>query len=353
MLRPTLKIGLRIGALATTLIGLLVLITPLLSPAYQQITYYSGEFGNFEIYLMDVPRQLAANLTRNPGEDSRPAWSPDGQWIAYYAHRQGRTDLHIMRADGRELRRLTESGVADSPPAWSPDGQWIAFAIDHQPDVGLYLIRPDGSDLRQLTAFRTNFITWSPNGKHILLTGNCNNNCDLYVLDTVCILLARDCSTYVRQLTRNGTVDFYPVWSPDSQHFAFMSTRNRSYDLYVMDITCDEKPLGGCEAQQMTFGRAFDGLPAWSPDGRWIAFNSDRERDSEIYVMDSDCDEQNCPARRLTHRDGLDSFPLWSPDGLQIAFTANFDVYVMDATGSNLHQLVHNDLRDQFLTWRP
>jgi Tol biopolymer transport system component len=71
--------------------------------------------------------------------------------------------------------------------------------------------------------------------------------------------------------------------------------------------------------------------------------------------MASTCDEQSqaCAARRLTYREGLDSFPLWSPDGQQIVFTSNFDVYVMDADGSHLHQLVRNELRDQFLTWRP
>lgn len=344
-----------ITTLATALIGLLLLIVPGLSPTYRQITYYSGEFGNFEIYLMDVPRQLPVNLTHNPGEDSRPAWSPDGRWLAFYSHRAGRTDLHIMNAYGGQLRRLLESGVADAAPAWSPDGQWIAFAIDHQPDVGLYLIRPDGSGFRRLTDFRANFITWSPDGRWILLTGNCNNNCDLYLLDSVCIDLAEDCNLYVRQLTRNGVVDFYPVWSPDSQRFAFMSTRNRSYDVYVMDVDCDEEPIGGCAARQMTFGRAFDGLPDWSPDGSQIAFNSDRDRDSEIYALDSDCDEQseNCVAHRLTDHEGLDSFPLWSPDGQSIAFTTRFDVYLMDTNGGQLHRLVHNELRDQFLTWRP
>lgn len=347
--------GLVVATVMTVLISLLLLIVAGLSLTYHQITYYSGEFGNFEIYLMDVPRQLPVNLTRNPGEDSRPAWSPDGQWLAFYSHRADRTDLYIMDAYSRDPRRLTESGVADAPPSWSPDGQWIAFAIDHQPDVGLYLIRPDGSDFRRLTDFRANFITWSPDGNWILLTGNCNNNCDLYLLDTRCIDLEDGCRQSLRQLTRNGVVDFYPVWSPDSQRFAFMSTRNRSYDVYVMDIHCDEKPIGGCAARQMTFGRAFDGLPSWSPDGRQIAFNSDRDRDSEIYVIDSDCDEQsvNCAARRLTDHEGLDSFPLWSPDGEFIAFTSRFDVYLMTADGERLHRLVHNDLRDQFLTWRP
>jgi Tol biopolymer transport system component len=71
--------------------------------------------------------------------------------------------------------------------------------------------------------------------------------------------------------------------------------------------------------------------------------------------MDSSCDEgmEGCAARRLTDREGINSFPLWSPDGQQIAFTSNFDVYIMDADGRNLHQLVHNELRDQLLAWRP
>ena len=70
--------------------------------------------------------------------------------------------------------------------------------------------------------------------------------------------------------------------------------------------------------------------PAWSPDGRRIAFASGRDGNFEIYVINADGSRQ----RRLTRNTGRDVGPVWSPDGRRIAFESNWQVYVMNADGS-------------------
>ena len=86
-------------------------------------------------------------------------------------------------------------------------------------------------------------------------------------------------------------------------------TANTGYALYVMDAD-------GRHQRRLTYMQAEEGLPAWSPDGRRIAFASNRDGNSEVYVMHADGSHQ----RRLTRHPASDAFPAWSPDGKRIAF---------------------------------
>jgi Tol biopolymer transport system component len=97
----------------------------------------------------------------------------------------------------------------------------------------------------------------------------------------------------------------------------------------------------------------FNCWPAYSPDGKQIAFGSNRDRDYDIYVMDAGGDN----VRRLTNSPGLDARPAWSPDGKQIAFTSNRDgnyrIYVMNADGSKVRRVTESKERDDYATWHP
>ena len=94
----------------------------------------------------------------------------------------------------------------------------------------------------------------------------------------------------------------------------------------------------GDNPRRLTDHDAGDGFPSWSPDGRRIAFDSDRDGNIEVYVMDAD----GANPRRLTDHDASDGFPSWSPDGRRIAFGSNRDgnweVYAMDADGDGTGQ---------------
>jgi Tol biopolymer transport system component len=96
-----------------------------------------------------------------------------------------------------------------------------------------------------------------------------------------------------------------------------------------------------------------DGSPAWSPDGRRIAFYSERDGNAEIYVMSAD----GTGVTRLTNTKADEGYPAWSPDGRTISFDSdrdgNFDVFAMNADGTNVRPLTRHAARDVSATWAP
>ena len=138
-----------------------------------------------------------------------------------------------------------------------------------------------------------------------------------------------------------------PSWSPDGRHIAYVSQRG-SYgkaEIYVMDSD-------GSNSRRLTDHPEQVESPSWSPDGQHIAFVSQRGT-SDIYVMDSD----GSNPRRLTDHSADDRFPSWSPDGQYIAFESERDdrvgIYVMDSDGSNPHRLTDHSADYRFPSWSP
>ena len=103
--------------------------------------------------------------------------------------------------------------------------------------------------------------------------------------------------------------------------------------------------LSACSDQvtRLTYNDALDQTPVWSPDGERIAFVSGGNLNSDIYVMNAD----GSGITRLTHNnDASIRRPAWSPDGERIAFVFNGDIYLMSADGSTVTRLTHNNADD-------
>ncbi len=316
---------LHIGFLAFA-VSLLLALANLVQAADTKIAFMSTRSGDGEIYLMNPDGRRVRRLTKDPEYDSAPAWSPDGQKITFASFRDLHrprgvilAELYVMNADGTNPINLTQSPAKlDSASSWSPDGKQIAFT--------------SAENLKWNNGSRWNIWVMEADG------GN------------------------PRDLTNHDAEDRSPDWSPDGQQIAFASDRNRdwefennvigNWEVFVMNAN-------GANPINLTNHLATDDSPDWSPDGKRIAFVSNRDENSEVYVMNAD----GTNPINLTNHPAADSSPAWSPDAKQIAFSTNRDgdwekkpndnweVYVMNADGDNPINLTNHPAWDSSPSW--
>ena len=325
------------------------------SPDGRRLAFDSYRDGNWEIYVMDSDGQNPTRLTFNNSPDVNPVWSPDGRHIAFDSYRDGNWEIHVMDSDGQNPTRLTFNNSPDVNPVWSPDGRHIAFDSYRDGNWEIYVMDSDGQNPTRLTfndgtdaypvwspdgrrlAFDS---TWEPGGHRFLFDSERSKHREIYVMDSDGQNPTR--LTFDRRGYASGWGSGRPVWSPDGRRLAFESSRSSSYwivadyqgrtvslllgEIYVMDSD-------GQNLTRLTFDDSDDEFPVWSPDGRRLAFRSERDGNWEIYVMDSD--GQNLTRLTFNHHD--DEFPVWSPDGRRLAFRSyrggdggNWEIYVMD-----------------------
>jgi Tol biopolymer transport system component len=258
-----------------------------------------------------------------------PFWSSDGSRMVFESNRNGNLDLYAMNADGSGLVRLTDHPAADRKPAWSPDGTKIVFQSQRDGNEEIYLMNADGTGQVNLTRHPAaeNHPYWSTDGSRIVF----NSDRDTGETDEVYTMKAD--GTGVERITRNELWDTYASFSPDGTRFVLHrmlpagGTRPDGGNSEVFVINAD-----GSGAVNLTNHPSFDGYPAWSPDGKRIAFASNRTGAFRIWVMNAD----GTGLTALTSdQEGQNSTkPGWSRDGQRIAFARSADgdvhVYTVD-----------------------
>lgn len=234
--------------------------------------------------------------------------SPDGKWAAYTvtttdsAKDRTDTDIWMTSWDGSQTIQVTSTPDGESSPKWSPDGKYLAFLSSRQGGKGsqLWLLDRSGGEAKRVTDMKTGIreYEWSPDGKKIALvmsdvtpdTDTSKNRPKPLVMEK--LRFKSDAGGYLADSSRTH--------------------------LYVFDVATKKSEV-------ITPGGYEESGPAWSADGKWIAFESkrvdgdpDRSANSDVFIVEA---RAGATARRLTTFEGPDGCPCaFSPDGASLVF---------------------------------
>ena len=260
--------------------------------------------------------------------------------LVYTTDDENRRKIRILDLETGESAFITHGRDA----SWSPDGHALVFYRMDASGSNLYIVeaRHEGA-VRQLTdsAAHDRGPTWSPDGSMVAFSSDRSGTDQIWRMN----IDSGDWGPNLTQLTSDTPhkrVNNFVSWSPDGRWLAFESDRDRDDPEIFLANAVD-----GTNQQRLTFSRALDEVPSWTPDGRYILFSSDRHddplsRNYDIYIMA--IDHRN--PTRLTNTPGAASYPSMSPDGRYIAFSyrapgaSSTDVMLMNADGSAVRNLI-------------
>ena len=263
--------------------------------------------------------------------------------------------IYLLDVATGGVRALTSDLAWNLDGAWSPDGSAIAFQSTRGGSDEIFTMDPDGGHIRRLTDGRgyNEYPSWSPDGQWILFNstrdGVGEGGRNGYYRD---LYLMRPDGRDVHRVTRHTGTFAFASWSPDGRALAFESDRAGPWDIYTMQA--DGSGVQQLTHHQNSAGSA--GFPRWSPDGNRIAFgastNGEPATISWLAVSDAEAH------RVTTGVSGLiwDSFPDWSPDGGWIVFTRNAtdaQLFAVRPDGSDLTQLTQGRGYKALPRWRP
>lgn len=228
---------------------------------------------------------------------------------------------------------------SESYAVQAPNGAAFAYVSTREGNTDIY-VRTASDSFRLTTDPAVDSQpAWSPDSAYLAFVSQRDGNSEIYGAE---VPTATPPSGNVPQwrITHHGADDQHPTWSSDGLYIAFESDRDGDADLYI--IRAD-----GSETISLTNNTAYDGQPAWASDGRHIAFVSDRDGHRAIYVLTI----SGTTALTTTATQALGESPAWSKDGQRIVFVSEGDIYAMNADGSGQTRLTTGPATDDLPTW--
>ncbi|WP_412067545.1 protein kinase domain-containing protein [Rubrivirga sp. IMCC43871] len=378
-------------------------LDPALSPDGKMVAYAAGREGAMRLHVRHIAGGRPIALTEGvPGDHRRPRWAPDGNRIAF----QSQGDIYTVPTFGGVPRRLvdaTDGGPAGSL-AWSPDGRQIAYTVGQR-----ILVRGVDSGAASPIVdglHEPHSLSWSPDGDRLAYV---EGNSGFVVSDpfygplgniapsSLWVVLVGGGAPV--RLTDHDHLDMSPVWAPDGRRLLFVSDRDGSRDVHLLEVGASGEPEGppvrlttGLDAHTVhlssdgarlaysvftyrqnmwsvpipesgpssvavaepvtTGNQIIEGIGV-SSDGRWLVFDSNVSGNQDIYKMPLYGGEPE----PLTEHPADDFLPSWSPDGQEVAFYSfrqgNRDLYTVSATGRHLRQLTAGPSQERYPDWAP
>jgi serine/threonine-protein kinase len=323
---------------------------PAWSPDGAHLAFDAAWAGGRRIWISDStglnPRQLTSDSSEAVIQ-AGPRWSPDGRRLVFRRIEGTTSDLLTADVASATIVRFTQDAAAELDPAWSPDGRWIYYSSDRGGGMNVWREQVDAGGRpgarEQLTTGAGADVepAPAPDGRRLAFAVR-GLNSDLWRLPVSPVTGAA--AGQPAPVIVSTRVESRGAWSPDGRTIAFNSDRLGEMNIWLHDVA------SGAD-RQLTHGAGGDYQPQWTPDGRTLAFFSARGGSLDVWTVSVD----DGRLVRLTRDPAMDINPFYSPDGLSIAFLSDrlgrTDVWLMNADGSGQRRLTTTGAGGHFVRW--
>jgi len=251
----------------------------------------------------------ARQVTHGDGDKIQAAWSPDGEFILFSAKAKessvNRLDIWKIPAGGGEPIDLTNRKGDDMFPCWSPDGKLINFTSDSREDgiLQLYAMDPDGGNQTRISRdYDESQGIWTPDMQTLLYVITASDNHYFFQRQQKFEFKTPQPYDPNEVFGRLGQVSD-PALSTDGSKLAYTRSKGRDRKIGVAEF----QSRGASFSLITKTGLDYD--PAWSVDGKWIAFTSERDGKPQVYVMTS----AGLIQTNISPQSAVEEYPAWQP----------------------------------------